>query len=98
MNGESGEKKNSKIYNTPATSIKILRIVIFLTKFSDMSNLFDVANKNVRSDVEKNKTKDFGLLLKQGRVTISIKALTKVDFFPRTGRGMKKGSVFMEMQ
>ena len=53
MNGESGEKKNSKIYNTPATGIKILRIVIFLTKFSDMSNLFDVANKNVRSDVEK---------------------------------------------
>lgn len=84
MNCESGEKKTSKIYNTPATGIKILRIVIFLTKFSDMSNLFDVANKNVRSDVEKNKTKDFGLLLKQGKVTISIKALTKVYFFPRT--------------
>lgn len=47
-----------------------------------MSNLFDVANKNVRDDVKK-QTKDFGLLLKQGKVTISIKALTKVEFFSR---------------
>lgn len=31
--------------------------------------------------VEKKRTKDFGLLLKQGKVTISIKALTKVEFF-----------------
>lgn len=44
------------------------------------------------------KSKDFGLLLKQGKVTISIKALTKVGFFRAPDRGMKKGSVFMEMQ
>lgn len=63
-----------------------------------MSNLFDVANKNVREDDGK-KSKDFGLLLKQGKVTISIKALTKVVFFRAApGRGMKKRSVFMEMQ
>lgn len=48
---------------------------------------------------EKKQTEYFGLLLKQGKVTISIKALTKVEFFSSySGRGMKKGSVFMEMQ
>lgn len=54
MKGDS--EKKSIIYNTsryPATGIKMLRIVIFLTKFSDMSNLFDVANKNVRGEGEK---------------------------------------------
>lgn len=54
MKGDS--EKNMRIYNTsryPATGIKVLRIVIFLTKFSDMSNLFDVANKNVRGDGSK---------------------------------------------
>lgn len=48
---------------------------------------------------EKKQTEYCGLLLKQGKVTISIKALTKVEFFSSySGRGMKKGSVFMEMQ
>lgn len=76
----------------------MLRIVIFLTKFSDMSNLFEAANINVRA-VSKKQTKDFGLLLKQGKVTISIKALTKVYFFFLSfDRGIKKGSVFMEIQ
>lgn len=46
-----------------------------------MSNLFDVANKNVRQLREKKSRMEFGLLLKQGKVTISIKALTKVECF-----------------
>lgn len=46
----------------------------------------------------KKQTKDFGLLLKQGKVTISIKALTKVGFFARARPWDEKSSVFMEMQ
>lgn len=49
-----------------------------------MSNLFDVANKNVQVDVGK-KSRGCGLLLKQGKVSISIKALTKVGFFSSLG-------------
>lgn len=30
---------------------------------------------------EKKQAEEFGLLLKQGKVTVSIKALTKVEFF-----------------
>lgn len=54
---------------------------------------------------EKKRGEEFGLLLKQGKVTISIKALTKVEFFvfpwrpgAERGRAIKKQSVFMEMQ
>lgn len=58
-----GRKKTFKIYNTsrsPTTGIKILRIVIFLTEFSDMSNLFDVANKNVRGKRWEKKNEELG--------------------------------------
>lgn len=97
MNGESGEKK-TKIYNTLATGIKILRIVIFLTKFSDMSNLFDVANKNVRSVVEKNKQSLWVIAKTREGYHINQGVDKSVFFSSYSGRGMKKGSVFMEMQ
>lgn len=84
----------------------MLRIVIFLTKFSDMSNLFDVANKNVRREGEKTrrgvwviaKTRE-GYHINQG-VDKSGIFLSRRGDEVRSGHGraMKKESVFMEMQ